>query len=133
MKTEYHFLVLEDDPNRIEQFKKRFKEFEEHRSVKVYARFTDLAKDCIHYLETRSYDLVFLDHDLGGLQMVSSNDLNTGSEVARQIVSKSLKDRHGLFLVHSFNPTGAKYMCNLLKCPHVPSVWNKEVFHKVVK
>lgn len=130
---EYNFLVLEDDPERIEQFRKRFNEFAERRAAVVNSTFTEEVGECLRLLRTKRFDLVFFDHDLGGQQMVSCDSPNTGSEVARQMIQEGLVGRHGGYIVHSFNPYGAAYMSELIGCPRVPSVWTKALFHSTVQ
>ena len=53
-------LILEDDVNRIAQFKRALKDH------KLY--ITDDANEAINFLKKHNFDYIFLDHDLGGLQ-----------------------------------------------------------------
>ena len=55
-------LILEDDKNRIDVFKKNLDGIED-----IY--ITDYANQAISWLESIEFDYIFLDHDLGGLQM----------------------------------------------------------------
>lgn len=93
-------LLLEDDPNRIKAFKQRF--LDKGWSYDV----CHTAQRCLELLDEKRYDIVFLDHDLGDEQMVSTDHSNTGSHVARNWP----KDLSTLVIIHSFNPVGAEYM-----------------------
>lgn len=77
------------------------------------------AKDAIaaRYGTGSGYDLIFLDHDLGGRTFVSSEEENTGYQVAR-FLSDKLKSwqsqRRPRIVVHSWNPAGAERMVKAL-------------------
>lgn len=62
------------------------------------------------------YDIILLDHDLGGLQMVDSADEDTGYQFAVFMCEQPtwLSYRSSQVIVHSFNPEGAQKMANLL-------------------
>lgn len=118
-------LVLEDDQNRIDQFVNRFKEAGIEREEVWWA--ID-AQTAINSLEIRTYDVLFLDHDLGGDQMVSTSHLNTGSEFARQLMElhRSGKvEKLPMCFIHSFNPIGAENMQRIIgrTSERVPSIW----------
>lgn len=124
----YRFLVLEDDPERIKSFKERFSEInQDHPNI---ADFVETAKNCIDKLQENEYDIVFLDHDLGGEVFVSISNENTGSAVARWIKENGEKiPVKTSFIIHSFNPTGAENMEKLITgSVRIPSVWVKEIF-----
>lgn len=94
--------ILEDDPQRMKWF---YKTFHQHTIL-----WTDNVKDAkIILKENPDIPTLFLDHDLGGKQMVSTVNENTGSALARWI-----KEEDGLFFdqifIHSLNPVGAFYM-----------------------
>jgi hypothetical protein len=63
------------------------------------------------------YDLILLDHDLGGQVYVNSDEENTGFQFCRFLTEparfESLNDTE--FVVHSWNPAGALNMLHLLK------------------
>jgi CheY-like chemotaxis protein len=96
--------VLEDNEERIKQFKKAFAD---HTWTMVQT-----ADAAIRHLTMDSeYDIVFLDHDLGGQQYVSTRDKNTGSEVVRWMLSDEgtiPKDKR--IVIHSMNPDAATSM-----------------------
>ena len=98
--------VLEDDPNRVEWMKKNF-------SPKLEWDLTDQADEAVAILKKEKYDLIFLDHDLGGEQMVDSSVYNTGYTVAKKIHETKNKDT--IVIVHSYNPDGAKNMIDVMK------------------
>jgi CheY-like chemotaxis protein len=61
----------------------------------------------------KKYDVVFLDHDLGGEEMVNSDRGDTGMEVAKLIADNEIIV--DLVVVHSCNPAGASNMVSYLK------------------
>jgi len=101
-------LILEDDPNRMEKFHKRFKNDTVIHHDNAVGFIKEFDKD-------EKYDATFLDHDLGGETYVSSADQNTGSEVVRHMVQatkmdKGFADRFGIVVVHSLNVNEAPNM-----------------------
>lgn len=138
MEKVFKIFVLEDDPERINQFVDRFQELslrlsnlEASTNYVVDHDIVDNAKEAKELLEKNVYDLIFLDHDLGGKIFVDSDDDNTGSEVARWLSSKPMNENNdSKIIIHSFNPTGADYMNERLdKAVRIPSIWTKELFH----
>ena len=97
--------ILEDDENRIKVFKRSF--------IGIDLTMTDLADEAIKRLKTEKYDFIFLDHDLGGEVFVDSQNKNTGSEVAKHITHTLNKST--MVIIHSFNPSGAKNMFDIMK------------------
>ena len=61
-----------------------------------------------------NYDGIFLDHDLGGLQMVNSDDLNTGYAFCDWLIKNTKSSMNTPIVIHSVNPVGAKNMLNIL-------------------
>lgn len=122
-------LVLEDSKERVKEFKRRFEE----SPREIIADFTETSADCISKLKTEKYHVVFLDHDLGDEVFVSSDREDTGAEVARW-VSENFSDLEPdmLFIVHSMNPDGRKYISS--KIPgsfELEGVWVKSIFSKL--
>lgn len=99
-------LILEDDLTRIDWFHKTLDD-----EFKV--TYTDYADTAKYLLNHNKYDLIFLDHDLGGKVYVSTADENTGSRVADEIEKLKLTTPT---IIHSWNPAGVDYMAN--KIPH---------------
>jgi len=98
--------ILEDDDNRIRQFRKNFTNAE--------LTITKNSKDAIKILRKQlPYDYLFLDHDLGDKRMTRSDE-NTGYEVAQWLSKNALKKpKLGLY-IHSLNTPGAKNMRGVL-------------------
>jgi CheY-like chemotaxis protein len=97
--------ILEDSPYRIENFKQMLI----GHAVDV-ATTVDEAKA---FLDIYKYDLMFLDHDLGG-QIIVKSGKGTGYEVAKYI--KNTANAEVPTILHSCNPAGAKNMQGIL--PH---------------
>jgi hypothetical protein len=92
-------LFLDDSEGRIRSFRRRLPS----------AHIVEDAQSTIEMLaKTEHFDRVFLDHDLGGQTMVSTDEPNTGSEVVRWIVAN--KPSIGLVVVHSMNIAAAPGM-----------------------
>lgn len=96
-------LFLEDDANRIAKARRGF--------VGYDLTVVTTAREAIDALKTERFDLVSLDHDLGGTQMAESDE-NSGHAVA-QFIAKM--PSCPAVLVHSFNPVGAENMMNCLR------------------
>lgn len=132
-------LLLEDDKNRINEFYKRVAELNERNIHKEepfeLVHFAD-AEPCIAELDKGSlFHLILLDHDLGGKVYVDVADKNTGSEVARWLsVYYDFKTIRTVVLTHTLNRPGAENIIALIPdAIHVPFVWQKEIFHKIIK
>jgi len=112
--------ILEDDQNRVRQFKANFSKCE--------LTFTDTSKEAISILKKeRRFDYIFLDHDLGGMQMVDSGK-NTGYEVAQWISKHSSKQPKFDLYVHSLNPAGRQnILAELGFGIPAPFVWTKKI------
>jgi DNA-binding NtrC family response regulator len=98
--------ILEDDPKRVEWLKEKL-------NPEIELDITDQVEEAMPWLHEREYDAIFLDHDLGGEQMVSSDVWNTGSTVARMI--HETPNKHLTVIVHSYNPSGAKIMIDSMR------------------
>jgi CheY-like chemotaxis protein len=72
--------------------------------------------------DQEKFDYIFLDHDLGGKQMVASGP-GTGYEVAQWLVAHPEKQSEYI-VVHSFNEPGRRNMINLLpNAIDCPGAW----------
>ncbi|HKX33194.1 MAG TPA: cyclic-phosphate processing receiver domain-containing protein [Blastocatellia bacterium] len=99
-------LILEDDAERNRKLR--------HALIGHDATFTTTAAEAIEALSKfERFDVASLDHDLGGGQMLPSDE-QSGYAVAEFIVSMGAGKWPTLIIVHSFNPAGAKRMCDCL-------------------
>ena len=101
-----NILFLDDDEKRIDTFGK-----------KIYPDFANIvttASTAIQYLNSiPNWDYVFLDHDLGGEQLVNSNRKDCGMEVVRWIIQS--RPHIKKIIVHSWNNIAAEEMVAKLK------------------
>ena len=101
-----NILFLDDDEKRIDTFGK-----------KIYPDFANIvttASTAIQYLNSiPNWDFVFLDHDLGGEQLVDSNREDCGMEVVRWIVEH--KPNIEQIIIHSWNSPAGKEMVAKLR------------------
>ena len=88
--------VLEDDIDRIMRFRQKL-----HKHQVTYCDWVEEAKKL---LKDGAYDVIFLDHDLGGEIMVDSNDPNTGYQLAKWIKEQGLT--FDQIIIHTCNPIG---------------------------
>lgn len=103
-------LFLDDDEYR---HKSILKDWEDDLSIEVYHVRT--AKEAIEKLQTKHFDFVSLDHDLGGRTFVSSEEEETGYAVAAFIAR--MTDPPKVIRIHSYNPAGARNMLGVLAEP----------------
>ncbi len=95
-------LFLDDDPTRTKSFMSRVSPHDLHVVT------VETAVECIEHLASSTWDLVLLDHDLGGEVFVESSRPDTGAEVVRWLGEN--RGDHGAFIVHSMNAVGAAGM-----------------------
>lgn len=96
-------LILEDCPERMQIFNMTLAG--RHEIVHM-----ETAASCIACLDSTTFDAIFLDHDLGGQQMVDTKDTNTGSEVVRHLI-RGMGAWCGIpIIIHSGNSVAAKRM-----------------------
>jgi DNA-binding response OmpR family regulator len=91
-------LFLDDDLTRCKRF------LSQHPTATI----ANTAHEAIHALTTGDWDVVFLDHDLGGEVLVDPAQENTGSAVVRFLVAE--KRPIGQIIIHSFNVVAAGRM-----------------------
>lgn len=107
-------LILEDDVTRTNYFKKKL--------IGHELTFTQFSKECIKLLSENLYDVLFLDHDLGGAIHVASGE-NTGYEVA-QYLYKNTDRKPEQIIIHSLNTVGARNIKQLLPTALIrPGCW----------
>ena len=112
-----NILILEDDHERHKQFKQNL-----IGALVNIAETVEEAKEFLTKNGTGYYDLLFLDHDLGGLTMQPSGP-NTGFEVA-QWLSQNQEYKPESILLHSLNEEGRKNMKSLLpEAIEAPFAW----------
>lgn len=100
-----HIFILEDNEKRMIKFRRE-----------LIGHKIDHAKtlqDGTSLVVTQKYDLLFLDHDLGGREMVDSSDGNTGYQLAEFIASFT-PNKTTPCVIHSCNPCGAENMSRIL-------------------
>jgi len=97
-------LILEDDPERVHQF---YIDFFRDQLVVV-----NNANDAIEILKAKKFDLICLDHDLGGEVYADSESPNTGFQVTKAIPGSLNSDT--TVIIHSYNHIAAKRMEMLL-------------------
>ncbi|MCC7439821.1 MAG: hypothetical protein IT211_15140 [Armatimonadetes bacterium] len=95
-------LFLDDDHRRIATFREQVARNDFDLTV------VETAHHCIEALANGQFDLVLLDHDLGGETFVDSSRQDTGMEVVRWIRANGLPA--GAFIVHTMNPVAATTM-----------------------
>lgn len=108
MKRTLKILILEDNPERIKKFRRMFLPADElfiHTDV----------ESAISQLKSESdFNLLLLDHDLGGEIFVDSSLENTGSGFCRRFCAMENYSRNLDIIVHSMNPAGARNMVSIL-------------------
>lgn len=100
-------LILEDDQNRIDTFRTKLSR---HTLF-----FVSTAADAIAWIRSEAeagaaFDVIFLDHDLGGEAFVNTNNKNTGSEVVRWLTSYQGVLEQPYIIIHSMNHPAAASM-----------------------
>ena len=101
--------LLEDDERRCDWFAKRFKV--DHLDI-----VCDIA-EAKDLLRTRSYDSIFLDHDLRPEHYgaTTNDDEHTGFAIAHFLASHPQLQKAASIMVHSFNSDGAMRMVEELR------------------
>ena len=112
-----HILILEDDPDRVKKFKRKF--------IGNVIEIVDTPADAIFLLEHKEWDVLFLDHDLGGEVYVPSGP-GTGYEVAEWL-SKNPDRMPERVILHSYNDIGRANMKRVLpEAIMMAGVWLEE-------
>lgn len=96
--------ILEDDPLRMRQFYETFMAYDQYD--------IDHVESCVRVSRFQPpYDLICLNHDLGGRQLEDHED--NGVAFAKLIKDKINPEAH--IVVHSYNASGAKEMLAVLR------------------
>lgn len=105
-----NIFILDDDDNRQQTLVSLLKDLlDEPNIFCAYSR-----DEAIKILENnKSFDMIFLDHDLGGRVYVDSSEYNTGWWVAKYIADNNIQCPQ--IILHTLNYAGAKNMLGLLK------------------
>lgn len=103
--------ILEDNPVRMRKFRNELIGHTIDHAETVY--------DGKSFVSLKKYDLILLDHDLGGRQMVDSSEENTGYQLAIFIAEEKL-NRDTSCITHTCNPAGADNILSVL--PHAVKV-----------
>ncbi len=98
--------ILEDNPERIKTFKEILKEHE-----LTIAENVEQAKKAYG---KGDFDILFLDHDLGGRVYVPSAEPNTGYQFAEFIKDDDPNCADKEIIIHSMNPAGCQAMQHVL-------------------
>jgi len=108
-------LILEDDKNRNVLFRRNL--------IGLYIEIRDDVKELKTLLLSKKWDVLFLDHDLGGEVFASSDREDTGAEIAR-FLKDNPEHKPELIIIHSLNNSGAMYMKHLLpESVYIPFAW----------
>lgn len=88
-------LFLDDRSKRIHDAMERYKD------VTIVTNVTE----CLRFMANENFDIVSLDHDLGGKEFVDPDDPTCGMEVIRYLEKTGWpKERHRpIFILHSSN------------------------------
>lgn len=106
-----YIFILEDNPHRMIKFKRNL--------IGHKIDHAETVVDGKQLVYKNKYDLIFLDHDLGGKQMVDSSEENTGYQLAVYIAKKT-RNKNTPCITHTCNPVGANKIVSVL--PHAIKV-----------
>lgn len=110
--------ILEDNKYRMVKFRREL--------VGHQVDHAETVEDGMVLVKANRYDLIFLDHDLGGEEMVDSYGENTGYQLATFISSVFVngkdftQNRKTPCVIHSCNPAGANNIQRAL--PHAIAI-----------
>lgn len=107
-------LILEDNAERCKHFSRSL--------IGHDVDITEFSKEAIELLKEKTYDILFLDHDLGGETYVKSG-AGTGYEVAEWLSYNTDRKPKEIYL-HSLNEWGRKNMLGVLpEAIETPFAW----------
>lgn len=107
-------LVLEDNPIRQEKFKQLFR----NQELCLVSNVEEAIDACL----LNEFQILWLDHDLGGKIWEDSNEENTGYQFVKWLVDNE-NQKNALIYIHSLNPIGANRMLNYLKDNNYDGIW----------
>lgn len=123
-------LILEDDPIRMVAFNERLTA----TGRKYTLTHFETAAETIEALKANTYDLILLDHDLGGRTYVDHTDVkeDCGMRVAEYFcINPAHVRKHGPIVVHSLNGPAAQQMVEFIgEAAWCPFVWQREIWTK---
>ena len=120
--------LLEDSPERIEQFKKIFDQY--NLGYKIANNKTD----AISILGASEFDVILLDHDLEEKEYYENVNPGSGAIVASWIKKNVVDYKNKLIICHSLNPVGRNAIClTLLNCFGSPFLWEPKNFKTAMK
>ncbi len=98
--------ILEDNEHRMAKFRREL--------IGCQIDHAATTEEGTSLVVANKYDLLFLDHDLGGKEMVDSFQGNTGYKLAEFIASFT-PNKETPCVVHSCNPVGADNIVSVLR------------------
>jgi len=107
-------LVLEDNQDRIEWFKRIYRNHE----LYITCNLVKARELCWEY----EFDVMFLDHDLGENNLAAVEQEETGYGFVKWLTIEGIQKK-AIYYIHSMNPTGANAMQNLLQDNGYYSLW----------
>jgi CheY-like chemotaxis protein len=100
-------LVLDDDPSRVKSLRRQFPNAE--------IVWAETVTECIGFLD-QQWDVIRLDHDLGGETFVDSSRDDCGMEVVRDLAAHPRPHlRETVMIVHSRNGLAGPAMVAMLR------------------
>jgi CheY-like chemotaxis protein len=136
----FRVFILEDDPNRQQEFRERFRGADVPEHIVCQLEFADNIQTAARILtDANPFDLVLLDHDLCVEHYRTLSQIASGSALTKWLSEHpDVTKRHKRYLAHSLNASGvalmAKHLWQLeITCLHVPFLWEKSIFWKHVR
>jgi hypothetical protein len=135
MSAATRVLVLEDDAQRIAEFRARFQELERASGTRQLVRFVRHVGEAINELTARDYEVLLLDHDLNGTSGTDSAEVDTGAALVRWLAGGGAVAADCRIIIHSLNARGARRMADDLGRAGIsaecyPRLWKSSVFRE---
>lgn len=107
--TKVKILFLDDRSKRIHSALDKFKVYD----LTIVTNVTE----CLRFLSNEEWDIVYLDHDLGGHEFMDTNSHECGMEILRYIdrTGWPVDKKKPRFVIHSSNSFAAMAMEEYLK------------------